>query len=287
MTLADRVSAFATRVGVEIKAVRSEAANALGLKANAFNPAFTGTPTGITATHVGAVAVTLYDAKGDLIVGTTDNTGGKLGVGANDTVLMADNTTATGLKWGTVSGGGGIAPTLLDAKGDLIVASANDTAARLPVGSDGQFLQAASIQATGLQWVFPGALMAEIGPTFAGTDASYPDGRSYQFAATAASGYPASGSLSGLRSGVNHVQRLQGWTNGMTQARFWSGAAWSSWSPYLDSDDVTSIKAGIPGVALHGAVASFPRPTGYAIVIWLGSVTPTNMVTNDLYFQTA
>lgn len=41
---------------------------------------------------------------------------------------------------------------IFDAKGDLIVASAADTAARLPVGSNGQILTAASTATYGVQW---------------------------------------------------------------------------------------------------------------------------------------
>jgi hypothetical protein len=45
-----------------------------------------------------------------------------------------------------------IQATIFDAKGDLIVASAADTAARLPVGSNGFILTAASTATLGLQW---------------------------------------------------------------------------------------------------------------------------------------
>jgi hypothetical protein len=45
-----------------------------------------------------------------------------------------------------------IAPTIVDAKGDLIAASAADTPARLAVGTNGQVLTADSTAATGLAW---------------------------------------------------------------------------------------------------------------------------------------
>jgi hypothetical protein len=53
-----------------------------------------------------AIAKTIVDAKGDIIAATADNTVSRLAVGANDTVLTADSTQATGLKWATPSSGG-------------------------------------------------------------------------------------------------------------------------------------------------------------------------------------
>lgn len=49
-------------------------------------------------------------------------------------------------------GGGGIPDTILDAKGDLIAASAADTAAKLTAGANGTILMAASGETTGLKW---------------------------------------------------------------------------------------------------------------------------------------
>ena len=50
---------------------------------------------------------------------------------------------------------GGIQPTLLTAKGDLISATAASTVARLAVGTDAQILVADSSTATGLKWAAP------------------------------------------------------------------------------------------------------------------------------------
>lgn len=52
----------------------------------------------------GAVATdTIWDAKGDLAVGTGADTAAKLTVGANGTILVPDSTQSTGLKWFTPS----------------------------------------------------------------------------------------------------------------------------------------------------------------------------------------
>jgi hypothetical protein len=68
---------------------------------------------------------------------------------AADEVLTA--TDATHAAWAAAAGGG-IPATLLDAKGDVIAASAADTAARLAVGANGTVLEAASGETTGLKW---------------------------------------------------------------------------------------------------------------------------------------
>jgi hypothetical protein len=53
---------------------------------------------------VNVLSPTLFDAKGDLLAGTGADTVGKLSVGTNGQYLQADSSTATGLKWSTVTG---------------------------------------------------------------------------------------------------------------------------------------------------------------------------------------
>jgi hypothetical protein len=55
-----------------------------------------GTSGDVTITNSMATAI---DAKGDLIAGTGADAFSRLAVGSNNTVLTADSTTATGLKW--------------------------------------------------------------------------------------------------------------------------------------------------------------------------------------------
>jgi len=52
-----------------------------------------------------AIQNSIVDAKGDLISATADNTPSRLAVGADNTVLTADSSTSTGLKWATAAGG--------------------------------------------------------------------------------------------------------------------------------------------------------------------------------------
>ena len=105
------------------KPVSTATQTALDLKANLASPTFTGTVSGITATMVGLgnvdntsdaakpistatqtaldlkVDESLFDAKGDLLVASADNTPAKLSVGTNGYLLTANSSATNGVEW--------------------------------------------------------------------------------------------------------------------------------------------------------------------------------------------
>lgn len=62
---------------------------------------------------------------------------------------------ATDLDFSWVTDATGIPATIFDAKGDIIAATAADTASRLAVGTNGQVLTADSTASTGIKWATP------------------------------------------------------------------------------------------------------------------------------------
>jgi hypothetical protein len=88
-------------------------------------------------TALGGVDTSFVDLKG----GTTGQ------------VLAKNSNTDLDFVWSADASG--IPATIFDAKGDLIAASAADTAARLAVGTNGQVLTADSTAGTGIKWATP------------------------------------------------------------------------------------------------------------------------------------
>lgn len=77
-----------------------------------------------------AIAKTIVDAKGDIIAATAADTVSRLAVGANDTVLTADSSTATGLKWAASAA----APVQIPFLGNNVYLSPRGTALGSAVG---------------------------------------------------------------------------------------------------------------------------------------------------------
>ena len=73
------------------------------------------------------IPATILDAKGDIIAATAADTASRLAVGANNTVLTADSTEATGLKWATPTPAAPNGYTLLNAGGTTLTGAATIT----------------------------------------------------------------------------------------------------------------------------------------------------------------
>lgn len=101
--------------------------------------------TAVDADQANKLASTLT-TKGDLL-STDGSDPARLGVGTNNHRLVAASGETTGLKWVADTQN-----TVIDAKGDLLVGSAADTAARLQVGTNGQLLVADSAATNGVAW---------------------------------------------------------------------------------------------------------------------------------------
>jgi hypothetical protein len=92
-------------------------------------------------TALGGVDTSMVDLKG----GTTGQ------------VLAKASNTDMDFSWVAQDDSNAIQNAIVDAKGDLIGATAADTPARLAVGTDGQVLTADSTAATGLKWASAGS----------------------------------------------------------------------------------------------------------------------------------
>jgi hypothetical protein len=101
-----------------------------------------------TSTDLVKNGATAIEALGDSIdASLLDLKGGTTGQ-----VLSKTTNTDMDFTWVTSDDANAIQNTIVDAKGDLIAATAADTPARLAVGTNGQVLTADSTAATGIKW---------------------------------------------------------------------------------------------------------------------------------------
>jgi hypothetical protein len=105
-----------------------------------------------TSTDLVKDGATAIEALGDSIdASLVDLKGGTTGQ-----VLSKTSNTDMDFTWVTSDDANAIQNTIVDAKGDLIAATAADTPARLAVGTNGHVLTADSTAATGLKWAAAG-----------------------------------------------------------------------------------------------------------------------------------
>jgi len=104
------------------------------------------TVSGLVSDLAGKAATVHSHSGADITSGTVSTA--RLGTGAanNTTFLRGDQT------WAAAGGSETLPASIIDAKGDVIVGTAADTAARLAVGADGQVLTADSGEASGVKW---------------------------------------------------------------------------------------------------------------------------------------
>ncbi len=156
---ASSATASASSATSSAASATTSAATATTQASNASTSAAAAATSATAAATSATNAEASFDSMDDRYLGahasdpTTDNDGNALLTGA----LFFNSSTNemkvwNGSAWQLVDSASGISPSLIDAKGDLIAGTANDTVARLAVGTDGFVLTADSAEATGLKW---------------------------------------------------------------------------------------------------------------------------------------
>ena len=204
-----------------------------------------------------AIQNSIVDAKGDIISATADNTPARLAVGANDTVLTADSTTATGLKWAAAAGGGG-GMTLLSTttvSGDTTISSIDQTYTNLFITITGL----TNLTASTYQECLINATAGNVLGTYYGTNNSsatldYANGRIY---------------MSGLAAANYSLYNSSANAFTLTFENYASSTAnktWSLVSGYLNGSSVRATMSGTGEFSSNTAISSLQfRGSAYAL----------------------
>lgn len=193
---------------------------------------------------------------------TPDNTG-LVKNGALDMRTLGDAIDTT---MGTM-----VAKTIVDAKGDLIAATAADTVARLAVGTNGQVLTADSTAATGLKWATPAGGGGKVLQVISATTSTAVSNSTDVYADTnlTASITPT------LSTSKVLVMVMQ---NGISKSSGNSGSAWVG-KLMRDATDLTVFA----GYELFTAAAT--TALGSASTVYLDSPATTSSITYKTRFK--
>lgn len=94
----------------------------------------------LVGTASGNVPLSTVTTKGDLLAATGAGTVVRLGVGANNQALIADNAAPAGVKWGSATDATKVPLSTVTSAGDLLVGTGAGAVARLGVGTASQVL---------------------------------------------------------------------------------------------------------------------------------------------------
>lgn len=167
---------------------------------------------------------------------------------------------------------GGIQPTIFDAKGDLLTATANDTPARLPVGANDLLLMAASGESTGLKY---GGNWTSYTPTLS----NWTLGNGVLDARFSKIGKNVTVYFSFTFGSTSSIANFANMTLPVTAA----SGAYESYSSCVMNDSGVGVWVG--GIYITGGVA-YPRAqissNAYVQDVTVGATVPFTWTTNDL-----
>jgi hypothetical protein len=189
--------------------------------------------------------------------------------GTTGQVLSKASNTDMDFTWVTTDDTNAIQNAIMDAKGDLIGATAADTPARLAVGTNGQVLTADSTAATGIKWATPasGGKVLQVVQATTSTSTTIAT-TTFTDTTLTATITPSSASSKVL------VLVMQNWSNFAN-----TNAAYSAIKLLRGATDiyVSPVNYGLGGTYAAGATAVESR--GMAPVIYLDSPSTTSATT--------
>ena len=218
-----------------------------------------------TSTDLVKDGATAIEALGDSIDASLLDLKG----GTSGQVLSKNSNTDMDFIWVTSDDANAIQNTIVDAKGDLIAATAADTPARLAVGTNGQVLTADSTAATGLAWATAtgGGMTLLSTTTLSGTSTSIsitPTG--YQTIEVFIYGVTAGGTYN-LFMGINSD------TTAANYQQFWAGTSGTAYS--------SGANVGISGV--NGILPGLNAPlSSNSNNLWQFTINQPNLAKSKL-----